>query len=51
MSVAFTEAPLGCSLDSHQWTAKMNERGEYYEMCCGCGKQTAWMALRPSLKL
>lgn len=47
MTISFADAPLGCSLDAHQWTAAMNELGDYYEICKGCGKQTAWTPVWP----
>lgn len=47
MPVPFTDSPLGCSTDSHEWVANMNDRGDYYEMCRGCGKQAAWAPLSP----
>lgn len=51
MYVPFTDAPLGCSLDAHEWIATMNDHGDYYEVCRGCGKQTAWTPLWPSTAL
>ena len=47
MTVSFTDAPLGCSLDAHRWVAAMTEDGAYYETCSGCGRQTAWTAVCP----
>jgi len=45
MPVPFTEAPLECSVGAHHWVAAMNDLGDYYEVCLGCGKQTAWTPL------
>jgi len=47
MSVPFTDAPLNCTLDAHQWVSAMNDHGDYYEVCTGCGKQTSWTPLWP----
>lgn len=45
MSVPFTDAPPGCSLEMHAWVAMLSYDNDYFEVCTACGKQAAWMNL------
>lgn len=51
MSVPFTDAPPGSSLDAQTWIATMSDQGDHYEVCAGCVKQTAWVNLGPRAAL
>ena len=36
---------VACTTGSHNWFTQINDLGDHYEVCSGCGKQARWVPM------